>query len=264
MLARNCDFTDIADVLEPEPKVLGPDPGPGPLALFLDLDGTLLDIVLEPHLVRAPDGLVPLLARLSEALEGALAIITGRTIVDVDRLLDPLRLPAAGVHGAEMRLARSSPVAIVAELEPGLVDAVREIARDVPGLVVEPKRYSVAVHYRLAPAERDWLAADLGRLVAQWPDDIVLCQGRKVLEIVPRGVSKGAALAALMQSAPFAGRRPVMIGDDATDETALAAAARLSGLGLRVAGEHFGARAELAGPPDVRAWLTQLAQRLEA
>jgi trehalose 6-phosphate phosphatase len=124
-----------------------------------------------------------------------------------------------------------------------------------PGIVVEPKVYSIAVHYRLAPTVEAQLTAALKRIVAGSPDHFILCPGRYVLEVVPRHVSKGAALDALLGTPAFKGRRPIMIGDDLPDESALEAAVRHGGLGLRVAGEHFGGQADFTSPSDVRIWL---------
>jgi trehalose 6-phosphate phosphatase len=121
------------------------------------------------------------------------------------------------------------------------------------------------VHYRNAPLAQRTLESEVAALVASSSYDLVLRKGRKVLEAVPRGYSKGTALNAIVASAPFKGRRPIMIGDDVGDESAFAAAERLGGVGLRVAGEHFSLReADFAGVESVRAWLRVLSERLAA
>lgn len=233
-------------------------------ALFLDVDGTLIDIAPTPDRVVVPKDLVPTLARLSQRLGGALAILTGRPAADVDRFLSPLKPILAGVHGAQMRVAPDGDIVEIAEpLDSPVVAAVRELAGLHPGVIVEPKGASIAVHYRLAGAVGPELEKALRRILAATPDHAELCVGRKVVEIVPRRVSKGGALSALMQHPPFAGRRPIMIGDDASDRSAFEAAERLGGLGLRVAGECFAREeADFESPSRVRAWLAALTEEL--
>ena len=234
-------------------------------AVFLDLDGTLIDIAPTPRLVSIPPDLAPLLARLCVTLRGALAIVTGRQIVDVDRFLDPFRPIAAGVHGAQLRTERDGKVLLtVGPMDPEVAAAVSGLRDLAPGIVVEPKVYSIAVHYRLAPSVEPQLTAALKTIVAGSPDHFILCPGRYVVEVVPRHVSKGAALEALLGLPIFKGRRPIMIGDDVPDELALEAAIRQGGLGLRVAGEHFREQADFTNPSDVRTWLAALADKLEA
>jgi trehalose 6-phosphate phosphatase len=230
-------------------------------ALFLDLDGTLIDIALTPDGVVAPPGLAKLLARLSAALEGALAIITGRPVCDVDRLLQPLELVTAGVHGAQLRTAVKGPVVETAErLDPALVAAVQDLAAIDPGIIVEPKGVSIAVHYRLAAAAGPQIVARLREILEAAPQRAELCLGRKVVEVVPQYVSKGGALKTIMSLPKFHGRAPIMIGDDATDESALRAAEQAGGLGLRVRGEHFSDMAtDFESPAHVRAWLAGFA-----
>jgi len=235
-------------------------------ALFLDLDGTLVDIATTPDRIRVPADLVPLLARLSVALGGALGIITGRSLADIDCFLAPLRLVGAGVHGAEFRTEVDGQIRSIAEpLAPSVIEAVSKLVSFDRGIIIEPKRCSIAVHYRLAPAAGPRLEAALRRILMGGPDHLILCQGRKVIEVVPRHVSKGAALDRLLQLPAFHGRRPIMIGDDVSDQSALELAARRDGQGLRVAGEHFGRKeADFDGPAHVRAWLSTLAELLES
>jgi trehalose 6-phosphate phosphatase len=238
---------------------------PSGFALFLDLDGTLIDIAAAPDQVVIPADLVPLLYRLSTGLGGALAIVTGRPVADIDRFLNPLRLVAAGVHGAELRLERNGEVLLcVGPMDPHVEAAVRSLGKLVPGVIIESKVYSIAVHYRLAPAAEPQIEAALKGIVAGSPDHFILCPGRCVIEVVPRQVSKGAALQAILALPAFKGRLPIMVGDDVPDESALAAAAFCGGKGLRVAGEHFNGKADFTGPADVRAWLATMADALEA
>jgi trehalose 6-phosphate phosphatase len=233
-------------------------------ALFLDLDGTLIDIAPTPDGVRVPDGLAGLLAELTRGLGGALAIVTGRPIRDVDRFLAPLAPVAAGVHGAEIRAACRGAVRLMADpIDGAVIAAVEEMAAAEAGTVVEIKRASIAVHYRLAPAAEPRIEAALRRILHDCPEHLILCRGRKVFEVVPAHVSKGAALEMLLALPAFRGRRPVMIGDDISDQSAFAAATRLGGCGLKVAGEHFSrAEAFFSGPAEVRAWLATLSRSL--
>jgi trehalose 6-phosphate phosphatase len=231
------------------------------VALFLDLDGTLIDIARRPDLVRPPNDLAPLLRRIADSLGGAIAILSGRPISDIDALTAPLRLPAAGVHGVERRRDPDGAIEVHTPPVPmELLTEVRRLVGDRKGLIVEPKTYAIAVHYREAPEEAARLEEGLRVIVAQHAREYVLAEGRRVFEIAPRAASKGSALAGFMRKPPFAGRRPVMIGDDATDETAMAAARRLGGEGLKVAGEHFPAEAsQFANPAEVFSWLRALA-----
>jgi trehalose 6-phosphate phosphatase len=238
---------------------------PGNVALFLDLDGTLLDIAAAPTEVSAPAGLGATLAALQRHLGGALAILTGRKIDEVDRLLAPTRLIAAGVHGAEFRLAPDSEIEVVSASVPApLVAAVERLASTIPGVLVEHKGVAIALHYRAVPDKEPQLEAGLRDLLDAHETRLELSCGRRVLELTPQAASKATALERLMQMPPFRGRLPVMIGDDVPDESALEAAERLGGRGLKVAGEHFrGNGVDFTGPAQVRLWLTELATTLE-
>ena len=235
-------------------------------ALFLDLDGTLIDIGSTPDGVIVPGDLVPLLSRLSAGLHGALAIVTGRPVSDIDRFLTPLKLVVAGVHGAELRAAADGEVQLTAKpLEQSLVDAVSRLGRIAPGVVIEPKGSSIAVHYRLAPKSGPQIETALQSILQSGPPHLIVCKGRKVFEVVPRQVSKGAALETILALPTFHGRRPVMIGDDVSDQSALDAAIRLNGVALRVSGEHFCPEvSDFDSPAHVRTWLSALVKRLDA
>jgi trehalose 6-phosphate phosphatase len=238
---------------------------PSDWALFLDLDGTLLDVAATPRGVSVPPELVPLLGRLVAGLEGAVGVISGRRVAEIDRFLAPLKLVAAGVHGSELRTAADAAIEDAAEPLPAeLVEEVNGLSRLTPGVLVEPKRSSISVHYRAAPWAGPLIEAALRRLLERGPDHLILCPGRKVFEVVPLHISKGTALEKLAALPPFRSRRPIMIGDDVADESALEAAVRLGGRGLKVAGEHFPKEtAHFAGPAHVRAWLRDLAERAE-
>jgi len=232
-------------------------------ALFVDIDGTLLGMAPTPDGVCVPPRLVCLLGELAQRLGGAVALLTGRRIANADRLFEPLRLIASGVHGTELRSEKGGEIAMLAEpLSPLLAEAITGLGAIASGILIERKGSGIAVHYRHAPALRQALECELGAIVAS-RDDLVLRRGRMVLEIGPRGFSKGSALALLASRPPFAGRCPVMVGDDVGDESALLEAERLGGVALRVAGEHFSREAaDFAGVASVHAWLEALAAAL--
>jgi trehalose 6-phosphate phosphatase len=227
-----------------------PPPLPEPSdrwAIFLDIDGTLVAIAETPQTAQVEPELLPLLERLRQGVGGALAVVSGRRLADIDRLLAPLRLPAAGLHGRERRGADGTlvesggPEAIIAPLRPRLAT----YAEARPGLLLEDKHGSLALHYRLAPAYGASVTRLARRLAADEPRLRVIF-GRKVVEFQPRGSDKGTAIAAFLQEPPFAGRRPIYAGDDVTDEDGFAAVNRLGGLSIRVPNEERHARTSTA------------------
>lgn len=225
----------------------------------------MLDIAASPTGVSTPPGLTSTLRRLQQDLDGAVAILTGRKIDDVDRLLAPLKLPVAGVHGGELRFEPEGETEVESAPVPEpLTEAVERLAHSIPGVLVEHKGISLAVHYRAVPDKEPMLETALRALLDSHSEQLVLSHGRRVLELTPSASTKGLALRRLMETRRFQGRRPVMIGDDVSDESALEAATRLGGLGLKVKGEHFQKGAtHFRGPADVRQWLEDLAERLE-
>jgi len=232
-------------------------------ALFLDVDGTLLDLAPRPTAVVVPPSLVTSLARLEKLLDGALALVSGRSIDDLDRLFAPLRLCASGVHGAQWRLAGYGPEHALQEAE-GLPRrlwlALTEVLFDFPGTFAENKRYSFAVHYRTVPMLKQRLRRALGTLVATFADlDLVMIHGHSVFEITKRGFDKGRAIERFLARRPFSGRVPVFIGDDATDEAGFAAVVRLGGHAFAVGGRRPGASFVFAAPESVRQWLAAFA-----
>jgi len=232
------------------------------IALLLDVDGTLIDIKPSPSEVHVSAELRDLLQRLSRQLGGALALVSGRPIVDIDRLFAPLELPTIGGHGAETRLR---PGEIVHGAPPLPHDMRRQLAgaaKPGSGIVVEDKGYSLALHYRNVPHHEDHLRASIDAERAAFPGEATEVQsGKFVFEVKRPGVTKGQAVRELMTNPPFAGRRPVFIGDDVTDESVFAVLPELKGVGFSV-GRHF---AGLAGifesPAEVRRALRQLAAR---
>ncbi len=214
-----------------------------------------------PDAAVAPDGLTGLLAELSAALGGALAVVTGRAIADLDLRLAPYRGAAAGIHGAEIRFDPARQAARqAAALDSGVLVEIRRLARFEPRLLIEDKGASIAVHFRAAATAERRLERELTDYVAASRGGLRLLRGRKVFEILGDGFSKGEALARFMAAPPFSGRKPVMIGDDQTDEPAIQACIARGGFGFTVAGGFFRAdQADFAGPDAVRAWLAELA-----
>ncbi|MBR0670223.1 trehalose-phosphatase [Roseomonas soli] len=227
-------------------------------ALFLDLDGTLLDIAPTPDAVRVPPGLIESLSGLEACLDGALAIVTGRARATVDGLLAPLT-PAGGFgHGAELRDAagRTGGTDAFPALPADWGVRLEREAAAWPGVILERKPHGLALHYRAVPERAADARAALESLLAGHAEHFALLPAHMAFEIRPRGATKARAVEALMRSAPFHGRRPVFVGDDVTDEDGMAAARRLGGLGLYV-GRDF-----RCGPAEVRAWIARALARL--
>src|SRR5262245_52511571 len=209
-------------------------------SLFLDVDGTLLDIAATPELVVVPAELSATLSRLFDLLGGALALVSGRPIAQLDRLFEPLRLPAAGEHGAELRLAADQEIIAgrpLLALGP-LVTQLTAATTSIPGVRIERKRAGVAVHYRQAPEQAALLRGLVDAAVAGYAAGGQVLAGKMVLEVKERMYSKGQAVIALMQRPPFAGRAPVFLGDDASDRNGFAAARRFGGCAVAVGLDH--------------------------
>ena len=243
-----------------------PPPVQSDWALFLDVDGCLLDFADAPEAVVVPEGLADALARLSRALGGALAFVSGRRIVQLDALFAPLRFPSAGLHGLELREAADlahAPDAAPEALRQAR-DAAERIAAGYPGARVEDKGIAIALHWRAAPAARASLEATAAAALAQLPG-YRLQYGNCVVELRPSHADKGQAVQRLMGCAPFAGRLPVYAGDDLTDEDAFAATNALGGVSVRIGHrEPTYATHTLADTVALRAWLSEAAARLGA
>jgi trehalose 6-phosphate phosphatase len=229
-------------------------------ALLLDIDGTLIDIGPSPFEVHVPEALCRSLARLLERMDGALALVSGRPIRDIDKLFSPLKLPVVGGHGAEMRFADGKIIAGVEALPDKLRKRLALAATPGSGVVLEDKGYSFALHYRQTPQQEPRLRALIEHVRAEFPAEALeVLLGKAMFEVKRPGVSKGEAVRRLMTHPPFAGRAPVFIGDDVTDESVFALLPALGGRGYSV-GRHFtGLAGMFAAPADVREALGRLA-----
>lgn len=229
------------------------------ICLFLDFDGTLLDLAETPTAIAVDGALPGLLARTSSALGGALALVSGRRIDDLDRLLAPLKLPVAGIHGFERRDACG--VLHLAPARSGTLEAVRhrfiEFIADDPRLMLEDKGEALALHYRRAPDAAAAVRAFADRMVDALPAGFTLQPGDMVVEVKSQLFSKGHAVREFLREPPFAGRQPVVIGDDFTDVDAFRVVEYLGGLSIAV-GDRIRGRERLPGPAAVRELLEHL------
>lgn len=228
------------------------------LAVFLDIDGTLLEFAETPDAVVVPAGLPGLLMRMRDRLDGALALVSGRTIDWIDAAFAPARLACAGEHGAAWRLSPQDDVqrhespAWLARLD---ASATRVIEA-WPGIVVERKPSSLAIHYRRSPELAGRVEAAVSEIAADLGPTVELLRGNHVLELRMAGAGKGAAVERFMAVPPFAGRVPVMIGDDVTDEDGFRAARALGGLAIAVGPRESAlANGHLRDPLAVHHWL---------
>lgn len=228
-------------------------------AFFLDVDGTLIDIAETPDGVVVPPELPAILSALAKRAGGAVALVSGRTIEALDRLVAPARLPAAGVHGAEMRFADGTRASLDAEGMDAVRAGLAELTARHPDLLVEDKGPAIAVHYRARPALGPEVEIALRASIAG-NEKLHLQPGKMVLEVRPAGADKGRALARFMETPPFSGRSPVAIGDDLTDEHMFQVAREMGGLAGNVGAQKrkTAATVRLASPDSVRKWLQSL------
>lgn len=234
---------------------------PSSSALFLDLDGTIAEFRSRPGDVPHEPDFVKVLVRLQFAMAGRLAVLTGRSLAEVDRILGGSIASVAAVHGLVRRLPDGNVVRT-----PGTRSltkarrSLRTLARSHDGLILEDKTSSIALHYRQLPDAEAAIRTRVDRIAAQ--TDLVVQNGSMVSEIRVKGPDKGTALKQFLEIEPFAGFRPVMIGDDLTDEHAFAAAAQMGGYGILVGAPRVtAARYGLPSVNDVRAWLIDGAGR---
>ena len=228
-------------------------------ALFLDFDGTLVELAETPDSIRVSPELGPLLERLRRRLDGRLAIVSGRSLADLERHVPLSGIAFSGSHGLELRLADGTVLPLSAPI--GLDDVherVRRFAAGAEGLLVEEKPAGIALHYRLAPEMAESAAAFMDGLADEcgW----TVQRGSMVLELRPTGATKGDALRAFMTEPKFIAARPVFVGDDLTDEHGFEAAAGLGGAGILVGPERAtAARYRLESVASVAEWLGGLA-----
>lgn len=230
-------------------------------ALLLDIDGTLLDLAPTPRSVVVPPDLVPTLDGLLERTSGALALVSGRSLDDIDWIFAPARYPSVGGHGAEMRLSMDSE-AVASHAPPMSPDLKRRfaaIAQMDSGILVEDKGYSFALHFRQAPHLETAIYDAVSQIRADLPNaPIEVLPGKAVCEIKHSGVTKATGVRELMSHEPFKSRRPVFLGDDVTDETVFAIMPDFDGLSFSVGRQARGVAGTFAGPHEVRRWLATL------
>jgi trehalose 6-phosphate phosphatase len=230
-------------------------------AVLLDIDGTLLDLAPTPREVWVPPGLAKTLHRLLERTDGALALVSGRSLNDIDLIFAPDQFPAVGGHGAEMRI-RGDSEAVAASAPPmdkELKRRLAAIAKLSPGILLEDKGYSLALHYRLAPHAEKAIYAAVSLIRADLPSaPIEVLPGKCVCEIKHSGFNKASGVRELMMQEPFRGRRPFFIGDDVTDESVFAIMPDMDGLAFSVGRRAKGVAGHFDAPSDVREFLSHL------
>ena len=230
-------------------------------AFLLDIDGTLLELAPTPRDVVVPPRLCATLRGLHERTNGALALVSGRSLPDIDVIFAPLQFPAVGGHGAEMRLSNDGD-AVAARAPPMDNDLKKRfyaISDLSPGILMEDKGYSIALHYRLAPHFEKTIYDAVSAIRADLPGaSFDVLPGKSVCEIKPSGVTKAVGVRELMTHEPFAGRIPLFIGDDVTDESVFAIMPSFGGVSFSVGRRAQGVHGQFAAPRDVRAWLAHL------
>ncbi|HEX4942994.1 MAG TPA: trehalose-phosphatase [Usitatibacteraceae bacterium] len=234
---------------------------PAHAAMFLDIDGTLVHYADRPDAVHIDHALCALLERLRDVAGGALALISGRSIADIDALFAPLRFAAAGQHGAERRSADGAmhyhlPLAPRLNAQAAIL---RRLALEHPGLLLEEKGVSLALHYRGDPSAAALVEREARRVADALGDDFELQSGKHVCEVKPSGKNKGTAIAEFMAEVPFTGRPPVFVGDDLTDELGFELVNRIGGHSVKVGPGPTRAHWRLGNADEVRLWLSDFA-----
>jgi trehalose 6-phosphate phosphatase len=271
---RVIDFDDRPRELRPRHSVanqwdllvpLGIPPlDPERHALFLDFDGTFVDFAPEPDAIQLRPGAKELLKAVHERLGGAMALVSGRQVANLDRHLHPLRLPAAGVHGHELRVTRGimRPSRGSADLGTARARLLRLFGPRDP-ILFEDKGMALVLHFRKAP-DQATRAEELARRAAEGLGEVRVVAGNNIFEIRPTGIHKGMAVAELLQHPPFAGRLPVFVGDDTTDEDGFEAAEACGGFGVKVGEGETAARFRLTDISAVHDWLSEAAGKTRA
>lgn len=234
-------------------------------AWFFDIDGTLVEIASTPSSIVVHDDLPHLISRLHELSGGAVSLITGRAIADVDRLLSLPDVSIAGQHGFETRMS-SGPVSQQESSADfgGIMAEISELTRRHPGLIAEYKGASVALHYRRAPQLGGYVHRFMRDLLSRHGSGLVLQKGKKIVELRPADADKGQAISALMERKPFKGKIPVFVGDDVTDEAGFAAVNSLGGHSVKVGPGQTVARWRLKNVGEVRKWIIEAVAHADA
>ncbi len=230
-------------------------------AILLDIDGTILDLAPSPQQVWVPTGLRQTLVQLDALTGGALALVSGRSLRDIDLIFSPLELAAIGGHGAELRATPTAvPVMRAKPLDPALKRRLAAIAELGPGILAEDKGYSLALHFRLAPERAEAVRAAVDKVCAELaPGEVDVLPGKLVVEIKRPGINKANAVCELMTYPPFAERNPIFIGDDFTDEPVFGVISQFGGLGFSVGRVVPDVNGHFDKPESVRAWLARIA-----
>ena len=237
-----------------------PNPPAGAFSLFLDVDGTLIDIAPHPDGVVVPPSLIHDLASAEQHFGGALALVSGRTIENLDHLFRPLRLRASGVHGAEFRFEPNDAIEPMGPILPPETwqQLLRRLAA-FPGTLAENKAFSFAVHYRMKPEARPELEAMLDAFIVERPElGLLLMPGHFVFEMKPPAINKGAAILRFLDHDKFRGRRPIFIGDDVTDQAGFDMVLAHDGLAYSVGFPAPTVSGNFATPATVRDWLSSI------
>jgi trehalose 6-phosphate phosphatase len=254
------DIVDDNETLDAVPVPRSLIPHLSECAVLLDIDGTLLDLMPTPREVWVPPGLAKTLRRLHERTGGALAMVSGRSLNDIDLIFAPDQFPAVGGHGAEMRIrGTDDAVSAAPSMDKELKLRLAAIARLSPGILLEDKGYSLALHYRLAPHAEKAIYAAVSLIRADLPNaPIEVLPGKCVCEIKHAGSNKASGVRELMKHEPFKGRRPFFIGDDVTDESVFAIMPDVGGLAFSVGRRAKGVAGHFDAPSDVREFLAHL------
>jgi len=230
-------------------------------AILLDIDGTILDIAPAPQEVWVPPTLRQTLADLQDLTGGALALVSGRKLNDIDMIFAPLEVAAIGGHGAELRAAPGAePRLRAGALSPELKRRLASLTELGPGILVEDKGYALALHYRLAPALGEMLGEAVIAICAEMmpQGSLTVLPGKFVFEVKPAEVNKAVAVRELMDHPPFVDRHPIFIGDDTTDEPVFGVIPQFGGLGFSVGRVVAGTDGHFDTPHEVRAWLARI------
>lgn len=254
-MKRSAERVSVSDVKQlPAPR--------SDWAYFFDIDGTLVDIAPTPWEVRLERELIEVILRLHDATGGALALISGRSIADIDSILHGARLPVAGQHGVERRDSnhRISRHEFPAEKLAAARKRLREAVARHPGFLLEDKGLSLALHYRTSPALGSFAHRLMRTVQTEIGPDYTVLTGKRIVELKPSGKDKGQAVSEFMAEEPFKGRVPVFIGDDTTDEYGFAVVNSLGGHSIKVGGGRSAARWRVADVVAVRSWLARSAE----